>query len=92
VAGRNKNDEKDNKLRNLSSEIGLPDQGKRNSVDARQNFGIYDRVIILDTGLLPLDEEKVLEFYDYVQVPVEIMPVELDNFKEIISHTCEGVL
>jgi hypothetical protein len=65
---------------------------KWDAVDARQNFGVYDRVIILDTGLLPLDEEKILEFYDYVQVPVEIMPVQLDNFKEIISQTCKGVL
>lgn len=64
---------------------------KWDSIDARQNFGLYDRIIVLDTGLMPLDEEKVIEFYDYTQVPVEIMPVDLNNFKEIISKVCEGV-
>ncbi|HBV98216.1 MAG: hypothetical protein JL50_00095 [Peptococcaceae bacterium BICA1-7] len=65
---------------------------KWDAVDARQNFGLYDRIIVLDTGLIPLDEEKIIEFYDYTQVPVEIMQVDLDIFREIVSKACEGVL
>lgn len=48
------------------------------SIDARQNFGIYDRILLLDPGLSPIDEELILEFFEYTQVPVEILPVGLE--------------
>lgn len=58
---------------------------KWDGVDARQNFGYYDRILLLDTGVVPIDDEKVLEFFDYTQVPVEIMPVGLDNFQKLLE-------
>jgi hypothetical protein len=63
---------------------------KWDQIDARQNFGFYDRLLLLDTGLAPIDDEKILEFYDYTQVPVEIMPIDLDNFRRLLEETLNG--
>jgi hypothetical protein len=62
---------------------------KWDSIDARQNFGFYERILLLDTGVIPVDEEKVLEFYDYTQIPIEIMPISLDYFRDLLSQTLE---
>ncbi|NPV28995.1 MAG: DUF1638 domain-containing protein [Firmicutes bacterium] len=63
---------------------------KWDEVDARQNFGYYDRILLLDTGLSPIDDEKILEFYDYTQVPIEIMPVKLDNLRKLLDEAMNG--
>jgi hypothetical protein len=55
-------------------------------VDARQNFGLYDVVILLDFGLEPIDDMAVLEFFDYVNTPVEIVPADLDYFRENVKY------
>ena len=39
-------------------------------VDARQNFGLYDVVVLLDFGLEPIDDLAVLEFFDCVSTPL----------------------
>ncbi|MHB9094112.1 MAG: DUF1638 domain-containing protein [Eubacteriales bacterium] len=51
-------------------------------VDARQNFGYYDRILLLNTGLSEVSDEDILEFFEYTQVPVEIFPVTLEHFKQ----------
>jgi uncharacterized protein DUF1638 len=51
-------------------------------VDVRQNFGRYDRFLLMDTGINPLSEEEILEFYDLTQVPIEIQQISLDHFRE----------
>lgn len=56
------------------------------SVDARQNFGGYERILLLDTGVMPLEEERILEFFDYTQVPVEIRQVGLDNLFRVLKN------
>lgn len=55
-------------------------------IDARQNFGYYERILLLDTGVGSIDEEKVLEFYDYTCVPVEIIPVDLHHLKKLLEQ------
>ncbi len=50
-------------------------------VDVRQNFGRYDRILLMDTGVKPLSEEEILGFYDLTQIPIEIQQVSLDHFK-----------
>ncbi|OPX93572.1 MAG: hypothetical protein A4E53_00215 [Pelotomaculum sp. PtaB.Bin104] len=57
------------------------------TIDARQNMGFYDRILLLDTGVASLSDEKILEFYDYCQVPVDIFPVELDYMKQSLFKT-----
>jgi len=53
-------------------------------IDGRQNFGYYDKILLLDWGT-PIDDLDVLEFYDYTQVPIEIYPITLDNLKAELS-------
>ena len=50
-------------------------------VDVRQNFGRYDRFLLMETGVNPLSEDEKLAFYDLTQVPIEIRPISLDHFR-----------
>lgn len=59
---------------------------KWDEIDARQNFGYYDRILLLDTGMWPIDDEMILEFYGYTQVPVEIVSVTLDNMRILLEQ------
>lgn len=52
--------------------------------DARLNLGRYQRIILLDFGLEPLDDELIMEFFELTGVPIEIMPVSLDHFKQVV--------
>ncbi len=58
---------------------------KWDSVDARINFGYYDRIVYIDTGLYEINDEEVLEFYEYTGVPLEMYPGNLENLKREIS-------
>lgn len=60
------------------------EQLKWDKIDARQNFGFYDRIILVDTGLTPLDDEKILEFFEYTEVPIETMSIGLDNLQKLL--------
>ncbi|MDW7712636.1 MAG: DUF1638 domain-containing protein [Deferrisomatales bacterium] len=55
-------------------------------VDARQNFGFYDSIVLLDFGLEPIDDLQVLEFFEYTQTPIEIVPATLDRFRDQIEN------
>lgn len=59
-------------------------------VDVRINMGRYDRILLLDPGLAPLDDEALIRFYDLVQVPVEIMELDLDCFKKFVDGVLAG--
>jgi len=61
-------------------------------IDARQNFGFYDKVLLLDTGVSEFDDEDILEFYEYTQVPIEIQSVELVVFKNHVLGTLKEAL
>ncbi len=50
-------------------------------VDVRQEFGRYDRILVLDTGINPLSDDEILEFYDLTQVPIEIQQVSIEHFR-----------
>lgn len=63
---------------------------KWDAVDARQNFGFYKRILLLDTGVVPIDEMSLLEFFDYAQVPVETMSVGLDYFQKLLEQVLDG--
>jgi hypothetical protein len=53
--------------------------------DARINLGWYDKILLLDTGLEPLDDNLIMEFFELTQVPIEILPVSLDHFKKVVQ-------
>jgi len=56
------------------------------SIDARQNFGYYDRVILIDTGFNEISDEELLEFFEYTQVPIEVYTTTLDILKNNIQN------
>lgn len=57
-----------------------------NEVDVRINLGRYERILLLDPGIIPIDDEEILSFYDLVQVPVEVEPVDLSYFRGLIAQ------
>lgn len=61
-------------------------------IDARQNFGFYDKILLLDTGVSEFNDEDILEFYEYTQVPIEIVSVKLVVFKEHVAETLKEAL
>ncbi len=55
-------------------------------IDGRINFGMYDRIVVLDFGLEPIDDLAVLEFFDYTQTEIEIVPADLDHFRARVAE------
>jgi hypothetical protein len=60
-----------------------------NEVDVRMNLGRYDRILVIDPGLDSLTDEEILDFFDLVQVPVEVMPLDLGLFRETVARLVE---
>ena len=58
-------------------------------VDIRQRFGRFNRFLLLDTGVNPLSEEEILEFYDRTQVPVELRQISLDHFRTKLTEVLQ---
>ncbi len=56
------------------------------NVDARQNFGLYQRIILLDVGVSPFSDEEILEFFDFTSVPVEITQVDLAPLANLLRE------
>lgn len=61
-------------------------------IDARQNFGYFDKILLLNTGVCEFKDEDILDFYEYTQVPIEIESVELVVFKEYVAETLKEAL
>jgi hypothetical protein len=59
-------------------------------IDRRINFGRYDVIVLLDFGLEPIDDIAVLEFFDFTQTPVEIVPASLDRFRDLVLELVDG--
>jgi hypothetical protein len=49
-------------------------------------FTSYKRIIVLDTGVLPLDEEKVQRFSNFTGLPVERKKISLDPLLHLIQN------
>ncbi len=52
--------------------------------DVRMNMGRYDRILLLDAGINPLRDGELMEFFDLVQVPIEVESLDLGHFSEIL--------
>jgi hypothetical protein len=59
-------------------------------VDARQNFGLYEVVVLLDFGLETIDDMAVLEFFEYVRTPIEIVAADIGHFREKVKRLLES--
>lgn len=62
------------------------------NTDARQSFGFYDVIVLLDFGIEPLDEMEILEFFEFTGTPVEIVPASLDYFRRTLNGIITGAV
>jgi hypothetical protein len=53
-------------------------------VDFSNLFASYRRVVVFDTGIIPINEEKVRKFSAFTGLPVERIRITLDHFLELI--------
>ena len=62
------------------------DAGKEDfHFDFRSMFEHYERILVFDTGVIPLDEVKVQRFSEFTGLPVERMSITLDHFLDLIK-------
>ncbi len=55
--------------------------------DFKTMFDGYKRIIVFDTGIIPIDEAKVEKFSKFTNLPVERKPITLDYFFNLIEST-----
>lgn len=60
------------------------------SVDARQNFCYFDKIVLLDTGVYEIADEELFDFFEYTQVPIEVEKITLDHFKSVVKDLLTG--
>jgi hypothetical protein len=60
--------------------------------DARVNFGYFEKIVVLDTGVFPISDEDLFEFFDFTLVPVVVMRISLDHFKSVVLDLCKRQL
>jgi hypothetical protein len=53
--------------------------------DFKSMFEHYKRIIVFDTGIIPLDEEKIRKFSAFTGLPVERLAITLDYFLGLIK-------
>lgn len=61
-------------------------------VDARQNFGLYERIILLDAGVSQFSDEEVLELFDFTGIPIEVMRVDLAPLARLLRDSLGALL
>jgi hypothetical protein len=59
------------------------------AADALVNFGYFEKIIVLDTGVFEISDEDLFEFFEFTQIPVEVMEISLDYFKSTLVDLCK---
>ena len=72
--------------RNWFAEEGIRKLLGWDDTDFRINFGRYDRILVLDSGLESLSDEEILEVFSVVEVPLETAPLSLDRFQRFFEE------
>ena len=71
--------------RNWFAEEGLRSLLGWDDTDFRINFGRYERILVLDSGLESLTDEETLEAFSVIEVPLETAPLSLERFKDFFE-------
>jgi hypothetical protein len=61
--------------------LGVEDLG----LDFRAMFSPYKRIVVFDSGVIPINEEKVRRLSAYTSLPVEKSPLCLDHFMKLLE-------
>ncbi|MCP3924234.1 MAG: DUF1638 domain-containing protein [Desulfobacterales bacterium] len=56
-----------------------------NAENIRIMMGWFDQLLYIDSGVASLTDEEIINFYDLVQVPIEIEKYNLDHFQEVLN-------
>jgi hypothetical protein len=62
----------------FAGEFGLDE------ISMRQNFGFYDRMLLLANDSVTIEDEQILEFFDAGEIPIEVEPMNLAGFRKRI--------
>ena len=54
--------------------------------DRLNQFGMYENAIIGDTGVIEITDDMIFELYEKIQVPVEVEPVDINIFENLITY------
>jgi len=54
--------------------------------DFKTMFSHYKRIVVLDTGIIPIDEEKIQKFSAFTGLPIERKTITLDYFLGLIKN------
>ncbi|MEK6672793.1 MAG: DUF1638 domain-containing protein [Nitrospirota bacterium] len=54
--------------------------------DFKSMFGSFKRIVVLDTGIIPIDEGKILKFSEFTKLPVERKHITLDHLLRLIRN------
>ena len=57
--------------------------------DFKSMFANYKRILVFDTGVIPIDEEKVRKFSEFTRLPVERRTITLDRLLGLIKKIAE---
>lgn len=55
------------------------------NMDMKSMFSSYKRIIVLDSGIIPIDEEKVQRFSTFTGLPVERRHITLDYLLNLVE-------
>lgn len=72
--------------RNWFAEEGVRALLGWDDTDFRINFGRYNRLLVLDSGLESLSDEEILEAFAVIEVPLETAPLSLERFKLLFEE------
>ncbi len=53
--------------------------------DFKSMFSSYKRIVVFDTGVIPIDEDKVAKFSEFTGLPVERRRITLDHLLNLIK-------
>lgn len=71
----------------INNWVGIFTAGQEDfGYDFRSMFAAHERIIVLDSGVIPLDEEKIRMFSDYTGLPVERKAITLDRLLAVIKN------
>ena len=57
--------------------------------DRLNQFGMYENAIIGDTGVIEITDDMIFELYEKIQVPVEVEPVDINIFENLIMDAIQ---
>ena len=60
--------------------------------DRLNQFGMYDNAIIGDTGVIKITDDMIFELYEKIQVPVEVEPVDINIFENLIIDAIQRAI